>query len=204
MKSRIPSFVAAAFMLIYLFGTIPVSAAAETLSSQEKTGVYLNEVGIGTGYAWTSLKGASDDLSIYPVFVRLGFNANTLFGIQSSKNSLQLTLEPFVNPLSGQEDGVEAGCGFGIRYLHEAAGPVDLFLEASIAPMFYSIDTIEQGKAGFNFLDQIGGGLRYRFAPDKAIFGGYRWRHISHANLVDRSNDGINSNAIVVGFSWLY
>jgi len=117
---------------------------------------------------------------------------------------MQFTLEPFLNAVSGSRDGIEAGCGFGIRYLHEVARPVDLFFEASAAPMFYSIDTAEQGKAGFNFLDQIGAGLQYRFASDKAIFGGYRWRHISHAGIADRSNDGINSNAIVVGISWLY
>ncbi|MBN1278753.1 MAG: acyloxyacyl hydrolase [Chlorobium sp.] len=179
-------------------------AAAETMYDELEPDIYLNEIGIGSGYAWGSLKGDDEEMSIYPAFVRIGFNANGLFGIKSRKSSLQLTIEPFVNIVCGSEDGVEAGCGFGMRYLHEVGSPVDLFVEASAAPMYYSIDTREQGKAGFNFLDQFGAGLQYRFAPGKAFFAGYRFRHISHAGVADRSNDGINTNAIIAGFSWLY
>lgn len=192
------------FPVIFAISAPPCRAAAEALPDEEKPAVYLNEIGIGSGYVWGSLNGEDADLSVYPAFVRIGFNANGLFGLKSRRNALQLTLEPFVNVVSGPEDGMEAGCGFGVRYLHEVASPVDLFIEASAAPMYYSIDTKEQGKAGFNFLDQIGAGLQYRFAPGKAFFAGYRWRHISHAGLADRSNDGINSNALVAGFSWLY
>ncbi|MEE9903972.1 MAG: acyloxyacyl hydrolase [Chlorobium sp.] len=192
------------FVFVFAMSVPFCHAAAESLPDGGKPAVYLNETGIGSGYAWGSLKGDDKDMTIYPAFVRIGFNANGLFGIRSSRSTLQLTLEPFVNIVSGPDDGVEAGCGFGVRYLHEVASPVDLFVEASVAPMYYSIDTREQGAAGFNFLDQFGAGLQYRFAPGKALFAGYRFRHISHAGLADRSNDGLNSNAIVAGFSWLY
>ena len=70
--------------------------------------------------------------------------------------------------------------------------------------MFLSIKSVEQGDAGFNFLDQLGAGLQYKVSERTAIFGGYRFRHISHAGLADRPNGGINSNALVAGFSWLY
>ena len=183
---------------------VPAPAFAETAQPEGKSGLHLNEIGIGTGYAWGSLKGESGDISVYPAFVRLGFSANSLVGIKSSRNTLQLTIEPFLNAVSGPEDGVEAGCALGVRYLHEIASPLALYLEASVAPMYYSIDTVEQGAAGFNFLDQFGAGLQYRVAPAMAVFGGYRFRHLSHADLADRSNDGINTNALVLGFSWLY
>jgi len=204
MKIR-STFLFARFFIVVFAMSVPCRhAAAESLPDGGKPAVYLNETGLGAGYALGSLKGDDKDMSIYPAFVRIGFNANGLFGIRSSRNTLQLTLEPFVNIVSGPDNGVEAGCGFGVRYLHEVASPVDLFVEASVAPMYYSIDTKEQGAAGFNFLDQFGAGLQYRFAPGKAFFAGYRFRHISHASLSDRSNDGLNSNAIVAGFSWLY
>jgi len=191
-------------MLFLLSYAAPVSISAETFRLEKKPGVYLNEVGFGTGYAMGSLKGESRDLSVYPIFLRLAFNVNSLLGIESPGSTLQLICEPFVNGFSGPEDGVEVGCSIGIRYLHEVSGPVDLFLEAGAAPMYYSVHTVEQGKAGFNFLDQIGAGLQYRFGAKKALFGGYRWRHISHAGLADRSNSGINTNALIIGFSWLY
>lgn len=190
------------FVFPIFFAFAPVSA--EPVEESARPDVYLDEISFGTGYAWGSVKDWPDDMSVYPAFVRFGFNANGLFGIQGNRSTLQFTLEPFVNAVSGREDGIEAGCGLGVRYLHQVARPLDLYLEASAAPMFYSIDTIELGSAGFNFLDQFGAGLRYRFARDKAFFAGYRWRHISNAGLVDRSNDGINTDALVVGLSLLY
>ncbi len=195
---------ASVLFLFFALCAFSASVRAQDVLSGEKTGVYLNEIDIGTGYAWGALKGDPEEQSIFPAFVRFGFNANSLFGIRSRTSTLQFTLEPFVNAFSGSEEGVEAGCGLGIRYLQEVVLPVDLFLEISAAPMYYSIDTLEQGASGFNFLDQIGAGLQYRLAPGKAVFGGYRFRHISHAHVVDRSNDGINSSALVLGFSWLY
>ncbi|MCF8384033.1 MAG: acyloxyacyl hydrolase [Chlorobium sp.] len=201
--------IASFFPLLLVFSLsfaafVPAPAFAETAPPEGKSGLGLNEIGIGTGYAWGSLNGESEDISIYPAFVRFGFSANGLLGIKSSRNTLQLTIEPFVNAVSGSEDGVEAGCALGVRYLHEVSRPLALYLEASVAPMYYSIDSVEQGKAGFNFLDQFGAGLQYRIAPAMALFGGYRFRHLSHAGFADRSNDGINTNALVLGFSWLY
>jgi lipid A 3-O-deacylase len=196
-------FVTAVLAAVLTYG-VPVSVCAETLPKNEGYGLHLNEVGVGVGYARGSLKGQTDNLSTYPVFVRFGFNANSLFGVKSREQMLQLVCEPLVSKLSGPENGVEIGCGFGIRYLYGLGRSVDFILEGSVAPIYYSIDTIEQGRAGFNFLDQIGAGFRYRLAGDKAIFGGYRWRHISHADLVHRPNRGINSNAVITGFSWLY
>lgn len=203
MKSRLDFFLANLAILLVSVYAVP-SIPAETFQDEEKSGVYLNEIGIGTGYAQGSLRGKSGDLSIYPLFVRFGFNVNSLAGIDSRNYSLQFICEPFVNAFYEPEDGIEAGCSFGLRYLHEVSYSIDLFLEASVGPMYYSIDTIEQGKAGFNFLDQIGAGLQYQFTAKKALFGGYRWRHISHAGLADRSNEGINSNAFIIGFTWLY
>ena len=193
-------------LLVFLFpiSFTPAAVSAETLEAVNKPDVCLDEISFGTGYAWGSVKDSPDDMSVYPAFARFGFNANGLFGIQGSRSTLQFTLEPFVNAVSGREDGIEAGCSLGVRYLHRVARPLDLFVEASAAPMFYSVETVELGAAGFNFLDQFGAGLRYRFARDKAIFAGYRWRHISNAGLVDRSNDGINTDALVVGLSLLY
>lgn len=186
--------------------SVPAFADVSAVSSDsvQKSSVFLNELSIGSGYIRGSLKRNSDDLVVHPAIVRIGFNINSLVGITGSRSTLQFALEPFVNPVSDPEDGFEAGCAIGLRYFHELAGPVDIFMEASVAPMFLSIDTAELGKAGFNFLDQIGAGLQYKISDRSAVFAGYRWRHISHAGLVDRSNDGINSNALVAGFSWLY
>lgn len=190
--------------VLTLFGFTVESANGAPLQEVKKTGVYLNEIGVGSGYAWGKLKSDPDNLALYPAFVRIGFNINSLVGIEGRQSTLQLALEPFVNSISDPKAGVETGCSVGLRYLHKLSGPVDLFTEASVAPMYLSIRSAEQGDAGFNFLIQAGGGLQYKVSDRVAIFAGYRFRHISHAGLSDRPNVGINSNAIVAGLSWSY
>jgi opacity protein-like surface antigen len=193
-------------LCLSLFRCMPAMAATNvaSLEKQKTSSIFLNEIGFGSGYARGTLKWDADDFSVYPAFVRIGFNINSLVGLSGGRSTLQFALEPQINTISGPKDGVEAGCGIGFRYFRQLADPVNLFFEASFAPMFLSIDTVEQGAAGFNFLDQLGAGIQYRLSSKTAVFGGYRWRHISHAGISDRSNDGINSNAVVAGLSWLY
>jgi lipid A 3-O-deacylase len=124
--------------------------------------------------------------------------------MEGRQSTLQLEFEPFVNSINGKNAGVETGCSLGVRYFYTISRSVDLFTEGSIAPMFLGIDTIEQRESGFNFLDQIGGGLQYKLFSKIALFAGYRFMHISNARFVNRPNEGINSNALIGGFSWLF
>lgn len=191
-------------LLLFYFVPTIANAAATSPDTEKKSGISLNEIGIGSGYAWGLVNRKADTYSVYPAFARFGFNINSLVCLSGIRSSLQLAVEPQVNIITGPENGVEAGCGIGLRYFRRLAAPLDVFFEASVAPMFLSIDTHEQGAGGFNFLDQFGVGLQYKLSSRSAVFGGYRWRHISHAGLSDRANIGINSNAIVAGLSWFY
>jgi lipid A 3-O-deacylase len=197
-------------ILLFIFSLVQPHAAAFAdnkavpSADRQKTGFYLDEIGTGSGYVWGTLQNHTEDLAAYPAFLRLGFNLNSLFGIKSDAGKVQFILEPFYNTIDSPLSGYETGCSIGLRYLHELAGPAGIYFEGSVAPMYLSIDTSEQGAGGFNFLDQLGTGLQFRLSDNSAVYAGYRFRHISHAGLVDRSNAGINSNAFIVGFSWLY
>jgi lipid A 3-O-deacylase len=191
-------------LLFALFSFAVEDAHAASLENGKNSGVYLNEIGIGSGYSWGTLKTEPVNLAVYPAFVRIAFNINSFAGIDGHQSTLQFALEPFVNSVSKPEAGIETGLGIGLRYLVELSGPVDLFTEASFAPMYLSIKSTEQGDAGFNFLLQAGAGLQYKVSSRTALFAGYRFRHISHGGLSDRPNEGINSNAIVAGLSLLY
>lgn len=198
-------FVKVTLSLLLVFFCITLNnAGAAPLENGKKSGVYLNEISVGSGYGWGSLKREAVNLALYPAFVRIGFNMNSLVGMEGCQSTVQLVLEPFLNSISRLDAGVETGCSIGLRYLHPLSASVDLFTEANVAPMFLSIKSDEQGGAGFNFLGQVGSGLQYKVSKKMAIFAGYRFRHLSHAGLADRPNAGINSNALVAGLSWLY
>lgn len=159
------------------------------------------ELAVGSGYAWGELR-HGEELQAVPVFVRIGFEVSGTDAGAASRRTLYAILEPFANPLLEPAAGIEAGCGVGLRYLHGIAGPVSLYLEGAVAPTYFSVATAEQGAAGINFLEYAGSGLEYRLGRRSALFLGFRFRHLSHAGIADRSNDGINSQAIVSGISW--
>ena len=131
-------------------------ANAASPGELKTTGVYLNEISVGSGYAWGTLKSYSGNLALYPGFLRIGFNMNSVAGIEGARSQLQLALEPFINSIAEPTADVETGMSIGLRYLHKLSAPLYLFTEASFAPMFLSIKSTEQGAAGFNFLDQGG------------------------------------------------
>lgn len=190
------------FLLLCLFSI--ADAGAASLESRKNTGVYLNEISAATGYCRGELKKEYENFAVYPLLARIGFNINSLAGIDGSRNTLQLGVEPFVNIVAASDHGVETGLGVGLRYYHNCFVPFDLFIEASAAPIFLSIASIEQGNPGFNFLLQSGVGFQYKLTDRNAFFAGYRFRHISNGGLVAASNSGINSDAIIAGLSWLY
>ncbi|MEI8186393.1 MAG: acyloxyacyl hydrolase [Chlorobiaceae bacterium] len=191
------------FSLAVLSVPSMMDATAASQDEQKKSGIFLNEIAVGSGYVHSSFQGSQNDYFVYPALVRVGFDISSLVGIGGQKSKMQLALEPFVNAIAGDKRGVEAGLSIGVRYFQAIAKSFDLFTEISVAPMFLGIDTVEQGVAGFNFLDQIGLGLQYKLSDCSAFFVGYRFRHLSNANI-SHPNLGINSDAPVCGISWLF
>lgn len=166
-------------------------------------GVHLDEIAIGSGYAWGHMKFTEADFNAVPIFVRVGFDMNSALGMKESKGTLQLALEPFCNPVTEPDSGVETGLNVFFRYLHPVAPSVKLVGEIGSGPMYLSIDSREQGEAGFNFLNQFGLGAQVSVSDNSAITLGYRFRHLSNAGTSE-PNRGINSNAVVLSYSLLY
>jgi len=183
-------------LLVCVFTPVQLNAATHK-------GVHLDELGIGSGYAWGHLKFSQVDFKAVPAYLRFGFDMNSVVGMKNSKGTLQLALEPFCNPVSRPESGVETGLNVFFRYLHPVAPSVKLVSEIGSGPMYLSIDTHEQGKGGFNFLNQFGLGAQFAVSGNSALTVGYRFRHLSNAGT-SQPNSGINSNAVVLSYSLLY
>jgi opacity protein-like surface antigen len=201
-----PSFklllLVSALMPLELFaGQTPNLKAAPAVSDHRS--ILLDEISVGTGYAWGRLKYSRSSSEVIPAFVRFGFDMNSVFGMPDGKGTLQLALEPFVNPVSRPERGVEAGLDIFVRYLHPVSPTVKMISELGTGPMFLNIDTAEQGKGGLNFLNQFGLGTQVVVSANSAVSLGYRYRHISNAGT-SQPNRGINTNALIVSYSILY
>jgi hypothetical protein len=181
----------------------PSPIAAVAVADTHDKGVHLDEISVGSGYAWGDLKDTHASFEAVPLYVRFGFDMNSVFGMQDRRGTLQVALEPFVNPVTRPDAGVEAGLDVFFRYLHPVSPSVKIVSELGTGPMYLSNDTAEQGKGGFNFLNQFGLGAQVAVAGKSALTFGYRFRHLSNAGS-SRPNRGINSNALVVSYSILY
>jgi len=180
--------------------------------AEDTQGIHLHEVGIITGYGWADLKEEKapgqtqnqDDYVFYPIMGHFGWKINSLFqNLSHHQGTLQFAVQPFVNPVSNPDGGVEAGAEFAIKYSYPVWEKVSPFLEVGAGPIYFGVDTYEQGEKGFSFSDHVTGGLQFALQENTALNIGYRYRHIS--NLETREeNGGINANSVVVGFSVFY
>ena len=178
------------------------TAAADT---GPREGVYLREKSFGTGYAWAGLDdGNSGDLEIYHNFLRFGFDIDTWVGLEGHKGNLQLVLEPFASPIASPDDiGIATGMGVFFTYSYPLLESLSAYVEGGAAPMYFGIDTQEQGSSGFEFWDQGGAGLQFFFNDNKAVNVGYRFYHISNGST-SSPNSGINGSMATVGVSLFY
>ncbi len=184
-------------------GETPGTNGNPVLADTRNQGVHLDEIAIGSGYAWGYLKQSHATFEAVPIFMRFGFYMNSLLGIKDRNGTLQLAFEPFANPVIKPDSGVEAGLDVFIRYLYPVSSSVKLVSEIGTGPMYLSVKTAEQGKGGFNFLNQFGVGAQLALSGNSALTIGYRFRHLSDAGI-SQPNSGINSNALVISYSILY
>ncbi|NTU58601.1 MAG: acyloxyacyl hydrolase [Chlorobiaceae bacterium] len=166
-------------------------------------GVHFDEFAVGTGYAWGHLKHSRASFEAVPVYARFGFDINSVLGMKGRKGTLQFALEPFFNPVTKPDSGVETGLNVFFRYKHPVSPSVKLVSEIGTGPMYLSNDTREQGSGGFNFLNQFGLGAQVAVSGTSAMTMGYRFRHLSNAGT-SQPNMGINSNALVISYSLLH
>ncbi|NTU52556.1 MAG: acyloxyacyl hydrolase [Chlorobiaceae bacterium] len=183
--------------------SVLLTAATSFAAADTRRGFQLDEIAIGSGYADGHLKFTRATYKAVPAYLRFGFDMSSTVGMQESKGRLQLAFEPFCNPVTKPESGVESGLNVFFRYLHPLSASMKLVSEIGSGPMYLSIDSEEQGKAGFNFLNQFGLGAQLAVTGKSAITIGYRFRHLSNGGT-SQPNRGINTNTAVISYSWLY
>ena len=111
---------------------------------------------------------------------------------------IQPTIELIGDNFLYPDAGILAGVCPMLKYSLDLNTELSLHVAAGAGPSYLSLDTFEQGPAGFNFIDQIGAGLEYDFGSLELDLD-YRFAHISHANLRHANNNGIDMHSILLG-----
>jgi hypothetical protein len=159
---------------------------------------FFTEMGFITGFG-----SASIPEGIYqPVFLigHFGVDLKRYFsGLKNHSGTLSVFLEPQINPVVNPSTDIELGIGVGLQYMHPIVGNLSAYALGSVGPHYISVATTKQAN-GFIFADTVGAGFYYYLTRDSAINVGYRFRHMSNANLA-KPNGGIDTNSGVIGYS---
>lgn len=143
------------------------------------------------------------DYKTIPFSLQFGTDSSEIFKNFNKKNdSLMLYMEPQINSVSSPEKDYEFALGVGIKYMKFINYPISFSLKFSTGPGYISVKTQTQ-RSGFAFFSNFDMGFYFFVAKGKAIQIGYRFRHISNANL-RKPNLGINSHFAFIGLAFFY
>ncbi|MDD5355496.1 MAG: acyloxyacyl hydrolase [Candidatus Omnitrophica bacterium] len=190
-RNRFVSAVILVFVVLFL-------SEAHCYSQGEKE-EYKKEFGILSGWLDGNLR-KQDDCEIVPLYLEIGFDITP--NKAKSSGSLKFILEPFFNTIVSPSENVEIGNNFIFKYSHPVIGKFSLYIEGGAGMMYTTLHTLEQGTQ-FNFTEQLGAGVSYFFAKNKALNLGYRYRHFSNARIKE-PNKGVDMDGFLVGISVLY
>lgn len=164
------------------------------------------EFGIYTGFLFGEIDGSNDspNYDVHPLYLELGWKLNDKIGLSDHKGVLRFVWEPVANIITNPDQGVEVGSVFNTKYSYPIFDNMTAFVSAGAGPIYLSIDTYEQGSAGFNFIDQGSAGVQYFISDDKSINLTYKFRHISNAGIGGGPNAGYNTQGVTAGISLYY
>ena len=89
--------------------------------------------------------------------------------------------------------------GIGLKYMYPVTDRISPYIMGSVGPHYISVQTEKQA-SGFIFADTIGAGIYYFLDRKSALNIGYRFRHVSNADLKS-PNGGIDTQIGTIGYS---
>lgn len=187
-------------LFLFIFAVSPTSYA----QTGEDRAEYSKEFGVFSGWASGKLKYFQGDYEMVPLHFQFGFDITSLLeNINiNTQGKLKFLFEPFLNTIIKPNSNVEVGNNFMLKYAYPITQKFSFFLEGGLGLLYTTQHTYEQATQ-FNFSEQLGGGVSYRFSKDKALSVGYRRRHYSNADI-EEPNAGIDMDYILCGITIYY
>jgi hypothetical protein len=211
MRSVHPSQLRRALFVISAFVLMSVCAAPRPAGAQTGSNYRLvqgmNEFGLWAGGSPDSFDfiGTVDDRKLLLVGLRYG----RVLGAWESV-SLEYTLDILPAAVVFEPASVRRGSstiygaglsplGFKVNFGQETW--IKPFIAGGIGFLYFQKDIPVPKSSRFNFTPEVGLGVQFFLAPQKAFTLGYKWHHISNANT-GRRNPGMDSHVFYTGFSF--
>jgi hypothetical protein len=185
-------------VIVIIFSVNYVYCSEEVQKKSRASDRFFTEMGFIAGFG----NGSIPEGSYQPIFLigHFGVDLKRYFsGLKNHSGTLSVFVEPQINPVVNPRTDIELGIGIGLQYMHPLVGNLSVYALGSVGPHYISAVTTKQA-SGFIFADTIGAGFYYYLTKDSAINVGYRFRHMSNANLAD-PNGGIDTSSGVIGYS---
>jgi lipid A 3-O-deacylase len=194
--------------LVLMFGTVLLlaavpgasSAADEKGDAKQAKQRWISEIGFISGYGNGSID--EGNYKTLLLIAHLGADINRFIpALRHHRGTLSFFLEPQFNPVLKPSD-IEFGLGIGFQYTYPLTESISPYLLLMTGPHYISVDTTTQAE-GFNFSDAVGVGVYLSLTKNIALNCGYRYRHVSNADL-KLPNGGINSHIGLLGISFFF
>ena len=142
------------------------------------------------------------DVEFVNVGVRVGWLPFSPLGPGPLHGSFEVGLEPLYQRYTEPHDAFFAGLGLTGRYHFLSLGRFVPYAEAAAFAGGTDLK-IREIRSDFTFLLWVGAGLSCFVTDRIALYGGYRYQHVSNGNT-ERPNRGVESNTGVAGVSFVF
>jgi len=168
---------------------------------KQRSFVLSPEVGYGQQFNLED-KRVHTDVEFVNAGVRFGWLPFSLVGPGPLHGSLEVGLEPLYQRYTQPREAFFAGLGVTGRYHFLSLGRFVPYVEAAAFAGGTDLK-IREIASDFAFLVWVGVGVSYFVTDRTALYGGYRYQHVSNGNTED-PNRGFESNTGVVGVSFFF
>jgi len=189
-----------------LLAAVLALVADPALAQQPREGLRagMKELTLAGGYTTSHdiPSGAGPTVRSVLVMPHLGYVLTDPLGSGPLKGNLEVVGEPFVQLFTDPDDRAAVGASALLRWIFATGTSVLPYVEGGVGIMGGDLD-LRQTNCGVNFVLEGGAGGLVFLGERWALTGGYRFQHVSNANICSR-NLGINSSLFTLGVSYFF
>lgn len=204
------SFVRSAFGLTAVLSLLSLAAPMSAQSLAPATYGGRHEFGVMSGYspAGGPIWGYQQNVRYSPTTVRYSYPVTDLFHRWELRYSPELTVLSIMRELAPSSTNPAApithyGAGVnpvGFQVVFRPHRRLQPYFSTNAGVLYYNGRVLSPQGSQFMFTIDFGGGVNLFASPHNALQLGYKYQHLSNANISDH-NPGTDADTLYVGYS---